>query len=182
MRSVPCVHAIAVAALLAMSCSAEKGDSSTASPTPTTAQVAGTWSGTLQLTSVSGGECVGTHFQTLIGTPQAYTATLTQSGNAVSATVRGENGLTCQFAGNASINTVFLDLTTCDSMTISAFRCPSNGQLRDLRLVGSNYQATADSPTVVTGTSQETWNVSVSGSQLGLEFMTLRGTFTMTRR
>jgi hypothetical protein len=69
-----------IASLLVVGC--EGG-----SPTqPSLVQVGGLWTGSVRLTSVSDGECVGPTWAPIIGTTQVYTLQITQNGGYLTAT------------------------------------------------------------------------------------------------
>ena len=119
--------------LVALSCGG--GSSSPTAPSaPTIAQVAGVYTGTSTLTSVSGGECVGTLFQSAVGAVSAFTAGVTQMGSTLSATVTSQTtGISCSYSGTAGSSAVTLNLTTCQIDTL-VYEC-AGGVRRRVELI-----------------------------------------------
>jgi hypothetical protein len=145
--------AVALLCLVA-SAGCEKASAPTSpTPTPTTSpftvSVAGLYSGTTTLSSVSGGECVGEIYnaQLAAGVPDVGTVTITQDRSDVKATTRSmTNGLTCRYEGNASLNNFALTETSCTGDESILYQC-SNGAARVLELVGSTMTGTVSGTT-----------------------------------
>ena len=147
-----CVLAAAMAAL-ASGC----GDNSPSSPTPSTAQVAGVWNLTSTVTSVSGGECFGPPFQTLVGQRGAGTAQIQQTGASLTATVTDDStGGSCSHSGTAGASSLALNTTSCTASDALGARCPGSGLVRNIRLQTGGINATVSGSTM-TGTSAETY-------------------------
>src|SRR5215208_3274815 len=86
-------------------------------PSPFIAQVSGQWNGSTQLTNVGAitnaapGECTQPTLQTTINSVDPVNLAVTQSNQALTARLTsGGTGLACTYTGNASLNTVTLDL------------------------------------------------------------------------
>lgn len=157
---------------------------SPASPTTVklsaTAQVAGVWAYRATLTSVSGGECVGALLQQSVGTVQAGTLQVQQTGASLSATLTNDSdGSSCSYSGTAGASSMALNASFCTSATINGIRC-SNGSTRNMALqVASINVSLAGSS--ATGTSADTYNVTTTGNA-PIATMTLQGSVTGTRR
>ena len=173
---------LAALSLVALNCGGDSTSptSPTAPSTPTIAQVAGVWTGTATLTSVTGGECVGTVLQSAVGSADSFTAAVTQTGSTLSATITSQSsGLSCSYSGTAGSNTVTLNLTTCQVDTLLDVQC-AGGVLRDMQLIAEGITGTVSGNTV-SGTTAETWNVFIAGTTVGVGPLTLNSTFTMAR-
>ena len=173
---------LAALSLVALNCGGDSTSptSPTAPSTPTIAQVGGVWTGTATLTNVTGGECVGTVFQLLVGTSDALTAAVTQTGSTLTATVTSQSsGTSCSYSGTAGTTTMTLNLTTCQVSTIVGIQC-DGGFVRDIELFAGSITGTVSGNTA-SGTQAETWNVFVGGTGIGVGPLTLNSTFTMAR-
>lgn len=160
-------------ALLVASCGSE-------TPTaPSIAQVAGVYTGSLRTTAVTGGECLGAALQGSIGTSSPITASFTQNGAAISATIASQaTGLNCSLSGTADSSTIALTLTSCQAGNFSV-ACGTGGRLA--LVVGGSATGTASGSTI-TGTYAQTYNVQVNvafGAPVGV--MTVNSAFTLTR-
>jgi hypothetical protein len=175
------------------------GNSSPSAPSaPVIAQVAGVWQMVGTLTGASGGECVGTLPQTVIGSQVRSTVSVTENGSSISANSTSQSngfvslidspprGLVCQWAGTVGQSTFVMNLTGCqvaadDAFIITGFRC-LNGALRDVVFFGSGVNGTVNGNTV-TGTEVDTYNVYISGTRtaVGVGVLTLNSSFTMTQ-
>ncbi len=167
-------------AVLGLHCGGDSTSPTTPS-TPTIAQVAGDWTGTTTLTSVIGGECVGTVFQTMLGLPFPFTAAVTQTGSTLSATVTLDiTATTCSYSGTAGSNTVTLNVTSCE-VGGSFRRLPcAGGVVRDMQLIGGSITGTVSGNTV-SGTLAEMWNIFVGPTSVSVEPLTLNSTFSISR-
>jgi hypothetical protein len=131
--------------------------------------------------SVSGGECLGSLFQSGVGSTDAISAAVTQSGaNLTVAVTTLSNGGVVNYTGTAGASAIQLSWTTCTSCNLLAIRC-ANGVTRDLRLLNSTITGTASGNTI-TGSEAETFNVVSSNTGAGVGAMTLNSSFTMTRQ
>src|SRR5262245_48852695 len=110
---------------------------------PFTAQFGGAWSGSMTLSGVNGGECVGADLRGQTGagsTPDQGSVDFSQVNGDLSATVRSSTtGLTCRYDGRAALASFAATAVSCDGSEI-LFQC-SNGNSRILRLVGSTMTA-----------------------------------------
>ena len=169
----------ALALLLLSGLSACGGSGNPAAPSGP-AQVAGVWTGSLTMTSLTGGECVGSLLQSDVGTSAKFTATVQQSGNSLTATVTDdETGTSCTYSGSAGTTTISLNMQSCQVGAIVGIPC-SNGALRDIQLVAGAITGTVDGNRI-TGTEAETWNTFVSGTATATGPMVLNGQFVINR-
>jgi hypothetical protein len=183
MRS-PRIAVVVVSALFLVSCGGGSQSSSTSTtpttPTPTPVNVAGLWTGTTQLTSATGGDCVGTLYAGQVGTTSTYAVQVTQSGSSITARATSTTtGQYTDYTGTAGSSSVSLNWTYATAGVMTGFRC-SNGQLRDLRLQTSTITADIYGNSG-TGTAAESWNVYINGTQTGAGSMILSSTFKMAR-
>ena len=160
------------------------GCGSSDSPTsPSNAvQVAGTWTYTLRLTGVSGGECVGADLQNATPPNDGGTLEITQNGASLTATVQSQlvSG-TCAYTGTASSNSFILNLTRCDAGMVQTGYACSNGAVRDLEYTSNPINATV-SGTTATGTSIETYNINAANTTNRVGVLTLNWGFNATRQ
>lgn len=156
---------IAAAVLVSACGGGSKGPSSPS--TPSIAQVGGLWRGTVTLTSVTGGECVGTALQAFVGTSFDYTLSITQAGSSLTATSTDlSDGTTCSWSGTAGANSLVLNATRCDAAVVIGIQC-GNGALRDVQLTASVISVNV-SGSSITGTYSDTANVFISGTGTGV--------------
>src|SRR5262245_49814222 len=89
--------------LLVVALSACGGTGSPSGPSPgTTAQLAGPWLFSETVTSVTGGECVGTANQQLVGTVSSDNVQITQSGSQLTAHFTSNSyDASCDYVGTA---------------------------------------------------------------------------------
>jgi hypothetical protein len=160
------------------------GPSSTSSPFVT--QFAGMWVGSMRLTNVVGGECVGADLGTRVaaGAQDIGTVTITQQQGDVSAVVRSTTtGLTCQYDGNAALATFSASASSCDEKNI-VYQC-SNGNARVLEVIGSTMTATIDGNTT-SGIVATSYNVFAESEDENkrkpVAGLTLQQQFTAVRR
>lgn len=129
----------------------------TPAQSPFTSQFSGFWNGTLTLTRVAGGECVGADKQADIGSVDVGTVIITQTQTDVTAVVRSAStGLSCRYQGTAGLGAFALSTQACEVNQI-LFQC-ANGASRVLEQVGSTVTATLGG-TVATGTVTTFYNV-----------------------
>jgi hypothetical protein len=130
------------AALLAAAAAAGCGESpltpTAPSASPFVTQFTGMWNGSMELRSVTGGECVGADLRaTALANPSSDvgTVSMTQEGSDVTAVVRSATtGLTCQYRGSASLASFALSADSCNAEIV--LQC-SNGSARVLEPIGS---------------------------------------------
>jgi hypothetical protein len=154
---------------------------------PFVTQFSGLWSGSLQLTAVNGGECVGAEFEERRTTPSGAdqgTITITQEDSDVTAVIRSTTtGLTCTFNGNGSPLTYSLSAVSCNGTQI-LHQC-STGQSRVLEFVGSTMTGVVAAGTT-TGTVTTTYNVfsdsTLEIARRPIAGLTLQQQFTAVRR
>jgi hypothetical protein len=155
------------------------GNSSTS---PSSAQVGGVWRGTSVISASGGGECLASTFQSLIGSSSVVTASVTQSGSALSATVTAASGGgNCNYTGSVGQSAVVLNATGCSASDIIGARCPNGAGARDIRLVTAGVSGTV-SGNSMTGTESDTYNVLVSGTGTGLGTLLIQTNFSLTRQ
>ena len=142
------------------------GPNTTATPTsPTTApeqspfisQFGGFWNGTLTLSRVSGGECVGAEYRSTVGARDIGTVVISQTSSDVTAVVRSSTtGLSCRYQGTAGPGAFALSTQKCD-ISETLYQC-ANGASRVVEQVGSTVTATINGSTA-NGTITTFFNV-----------------------
>jgi hypothetical protein len=181
---------VLMAALVAAAAGAACGETpapSAPATSPFVTQFSGLWSGNLQLTAVSGGECVGAEFEQRRTTPSGSdqgTITITQEDSDVTAVIRSSTtGLTCSYNGNGSALTYSLSAVACNGTQV-LHQC-STGQSRVLEFVGSTMTGVVAAGTT-TGTVTTTYNVfsdsTVEIARRPIAGLTLQQQFTAVRR
>ena len=154
-------------AVMATSMVAGCGPNLTATPTSPTAppaqspfisRVGGFYNGSLALSRVSGGECVGEEYQSTIGFARDdSTVVISQTNTDVTAMVRSATtGLSCRYQGTAGPGAFALNTQKCE-VSETLYRC-ANGASRVVEQVGSTVNATLNGG-VVTGTVTTFYNV-----------------------
>jgi len=152
---------------------------SSTTPAPIVSMVAGTWSGTVTATAVSGGpECLDT-FRPIVGVPDRYTLVATQTGTTVFATDTSEtSGRSCDYEGTAGNGLFSIAASACHpgGMTISC-----SGTPRDVYVVKRLLTMTV-SGNALDGTGTDTWSVFPVGTTVGsLAQITVSSHFVLTR-
>jgi hypothetical protein len=173
-----------VGALLSLGVVGCGGSPSTPTPPPPTyVNAAGLWTGSLNLTSVTGGECAGTAYQSFLGTPRAslaLTLQVTQDVSALTAVATATaTGVATNYTGTAGTTSFTLNIASAGTGTISGFTC-LDGQSRDLKLTAATIVANVNG-NAATGTFTDTYNVFVAGTQTNVGTMVLGGTATLAR-
>ena len=156
--------------LVASSCSSS-------TPTaPSAPRVSGAWIGHATLTSVSGGECVGTTLAGAIGSKDIFSARIqqTESELAASITYQG-NRTSCLYRGNTASEAVNLNVESCTEGRIETFVC-TNGAVRQLEIIGTRVTA-QNSGNTGTGTDTTTINVFAPGNATPLGALTVTSQF-----
>jgi hypothetical protein len=144
------------------------------------AQVAGAWTGTLTVTSITGGECVGVVLQSAVGRSTNFTASIQQSGSSLTATITdAATGTSCTYSGSAATTTISLNLQSCPVDAVLGLRC-GNGDLRDIQVVAGALTGTV-SGSRITGTETSTWNTFVSRTAVDTGPMVFNGQFVLNR-
>jgi hypothetical protein len=146
-----------------------------AGPSLLVGQFGGLWSGTLTRVSASG-QCL----QTPLPSPDSESVSMAveQTDAAVVAQVTSAStGLSCAYAGRATLNTLVLDSTSCKGDRLVVL-CP--GFPGQIQLVGSTITATLFGG-VIEGTAANTYNVfSADNAPVGNVVTTYR--YVATRR
>ena len=166
---------------LLLAAAACENDGSPTNPSTVT-QMAGTWGYNARLNSVSGGECVGSDFQAIIGATDSGTLSITQSGGSLTATQTSDaGGGSCMYSGTASSSSFTLNLTRCDgSQVFRDFPC-SNGARRDIEFITNPIEGTVNGNSM-TATSVETYNLYSAGTTNRVGTLTLSASMTATKR
>jgi hypothetical protein len=171
---------VAVTVAIVMAAVACGDGKSTTAPTPTIVNVAGLWTATLRMTSVSGGECVGPSWGYLVGQQDTYTLQVTQNGSALTARATSTSeGVSTDFSGTAGTNTISLNATVSPDAWIYGATCTS-GEKRDVQMTAGTINGTINGNTG-SGTYVETYNVFLAGTRNAVGVLTFTGSFTMTR-
>lgn len=157
--------------LLVCSCGSSSPSSPSAAP-----RVSGAWIGNATLTSVTGGECVGTTLAGAIGSRDIFSARVQQTDNELAASVTYQGNLTsCVYKGSTSNEAINLALSSCPDGKIERFVC-ANGDVRRLEIVDSRVSAQNNNRTG-TGTDTTTLNVYLPGSTTPLSTVTVTSQF-----
>ena len=153
MRSVLFVLALLVLSGL----SACGGGSSPAAPSPSaSAQVGGLWTGTATRTSVTGGECLGPtacRFGAKVAENHPHNSADWQLADR-HGHQHSMHAAACTYSGSAGTDTISLTLQSCLGGRLNNIKC-TNGDLRDMELVGDAFTGTVDAAGIV-GTEEQT--------------------------
>jgi hypothetical protein len=172
--SVRVLSSIGAGLTLVLACSC--GSGSPAEPSALE-RVSGVWVGRSTLSSVSGGECVGTMLRERIGSRDMFAAPMVQSDDHVEATVTYQGNKTaCAYSGGAQGTNIQLTLTSCRVDEVRSMQC-GGGESREIRLVSSRITARADNGTG-NGNDTTTWNVLLPGTTTSVGTLSLTATFT----
>jgi hypothetical protein len=138
--------------------------------------VSGAWIGHSTLTSISGGECVGSTLAAAVGSRDIFSARVQQTDNelAASMTFQG-NQTSCLYRGRTANESVSLDFASCPAGRKERFVC-SNGATRQLEIVGSRVAAQNTGRTG-TGTDTTTLNVYAPGNATPVGVLTMSSQF-----
>ena len=156
------------------------------SPTaPSAVQVGGVWRGIETITAVSGGECFGTTFQSLIaaGFPVRefpVSVSITQNGANLDGTATSEEGGNATYSGSAGQSTVVLTWVSCAACNLIGATCP-NGAQRDVVKQSGSVNASVAGPRM-SGTEGEIYNVFIAGTQTPVGTLSLTSSFTLIRQ
>ena len=150
-----------VTALMGAACGEGFATPTPTSPTPAqspfVSQFGGYWNGSLTMSDVRGGECVGQDLRTTIGSRDIGTVVIAQTRTDVAATTRSETtGLVCRYQGTAGLAAFSVSTAECDVSEL-LFQC-ANGSSRVLEQVASTMTATLNGNTA-TGTVATWYNV-----------------------
>lgn len=184
MKSGPVLAAALFAAVSAAACGESPLTPTAPSASPFVTQFSGFWDGNLELTSVSGGECVGEDLAAgRVAGPagplfDAGTVAIAQTGTEVTATIRSTTtGLSCEYRGIASLQSFALNQESCVPQIF--FQC-ANGASRVLEPIGSTVTVTR-SGEATTGTVSSSFNV-YNPDMDPVAGLTHQHQFTTTRR
>ena len=148
---------------------------------PSSPDVSGAWVGEQTLTSFTGGECLATVFQDLLEFPSQFHATLTQSGNRVTATLDIDHtGSVCTYTGSIAGDALVLTATSCTGTKVLAVPCP-NGAVRGLLPQSESLRATVKDNSIA-GSAVEKDNVVESGTMNTVATFVSNSLFTLTRQ
>src|SRR4051812_10449510 len=172
--AVPSILFVSGALAVSFACSAPAAPSSSPS-------VAGAWLGNSMLTSVSGGECVGSLLQSTAGRRDVFLTALRQTGSSLNATITSQgNGTSCASSGSSAGGAVTLTLSPCQTSRVPGVRC-ADGAVRDLQLVSGTLTANVNAVVGTgTGTDASTWSVLTSGSASPVATLVVSANFTWT--
>jgi hypothetical protein len=163
---------IVLACLFLSSCGSSSPTSPSAAP-----RVSGAWIGNSTLTSVSGGECVGSTLASAVGRRDIFSARIQQDASELAASVTYQgNRTSCLYSGSAQNAAVNLNLTSCPAGRVEAFVC-TDGAVRELEIVGTRLSAQING-TSGTGTDVTTMNVFAPGNTSPVGVLTVNSQFT----
>ena len=162
--------ALLSAVLVASSCSSS-------TPTaPSAPRVSGAWIGHATLTSVSGGECVGSTLAGAIGSKDIFSARVQQTENELAASITYQgNRTSCLYRGTTGNESVSLNFESCTEGRVETFVC-SNGAVRQLEIVGTRLTA-QNTGNTGTGSDTTTLNVFAPGSATPVGVLTVTSQF-----
>jgi hypothetical protein len=187
-----------LAAAASASCSYEPTSGSTI-PSPLVAQVAGTWTGPVTLSTLSDPnavsaplagtlQCVGDALKASLGETDTATLILSQAGVDLSGRLTMErSGLSCSYTGTATPGAFVLStpnveaekINTCDAPRI-VVRCAS-GEVFDVVPIGTTITASV-SDGAATGTLAQTYSVFITDTTTGRGGLTTRSSVSMAVR
>src|SRR4051812_17552388 len=148
---------------------------------PSVPQVSGAWLGEQTVTDAIGGDCLAAVFPDLIGFPSQFHATVTQTGERLSATLDIDHtGALCTYTGTLTGNTIDLTATNCTASKQLGFRC-GNASTRDLLHVAGTLHGTITGA-AITGTALETDSVVVSGTSESVAPLLFNSSFRLMRQ
>ena len=142
--------------------------------------IEGVWAGPLTLVGTSGGECVGAEIPSFLPTNDFGTATVTQNGSELQATLTMEGtGLACKYTGKHTGVNIALNATSCDRTGLIV-QCV--GTARELELVGSSVIGSWNS-NQMEGVTTSTYNVfTTTNPRVGVGSVIATHRFTATRQ
>ena len=143
--------------------------------------MAGIWDLEETTTSITGGECFASLFQSVVGSTARSVLQITQGGTSL--TVRATDsstGASCDYTGTASAAAFALNVTSCTASDLIGAVCP-NGARRDIKLQTGGYNGSVNG-TTASGTGAETFNVFVSGTSTPVGTLIVNSRFTASRR
>jgi len=178
-KRIPSMKRLIVALALVV-CSISCGSSPTGPTGNDVVDVAGVWNFSATLSSVTGGECIGTTIQPSVGNVVRGTISITQTGATLTATTRAStDGSSCTYTGTAGQNSFALGWQTCDAGRQIGATC-TNGARRDFNMVTNSINATKSGNTLA-GTQAESFNVLVAGTNTNVGVLVLNANFTASR-
>ena len=173
--------AMLVLAVVAIGCE----DSRVVNPTAASffvPNISGVFSGPMTLVSATGGECVGAVIPTFLPSTDQGTVTISEDGKSLTASMTTEStGLACRFSGNKTDSALTMNATSCDRTGLLV-AC-ANGEVRQLKLVGSNISASWDGQHI-SGRTTSTYNVFTppGSDEVGVGSLVASHSFFVTRR
>ncbi len=158
------------------------------SPTPQAAQVAGSWTYTVTMTAFSGGDCLSSQLQALVGTTRRGAIEMSQIGESVTAYITSDDSGTCVYRGRLTGNAIELTRDplasaandACDLTPAVDVAC-STGAARDIVPTTETLTGTITGANAA-GTGRETFNVNIAGTRTGVSTLTIESAFMAARR
>jgi len=145
------------------------------SAAPSVIQIAGHWTGTAMITSVTGGDCLYPSYASLVGTTFRFTMDLQQSGNNLTATDE-----TCSATGSIDGNRFTLTLAGGNCTELETGTVCANGAGRDTRLIGLTTTGVLDG-SVITGTYTQVTSVYPFQKPTAIDNLTIVSSFSLSR-
>ena len=162
---------VLLGSLLVSSCGSS---SSPTSPSPP--RVSGAWIGNSTLTSVSGGECVGSTLGAVVGSRDIFSARIQQTDNQLAASVTYQgNRTSCLYRGSTSNEVIDLNFSSCPAGRVETFVC-TGGAVRQLEIVNTRVFA-QNTGRAGRGTETTTMNVFAPGNASPLGVLTVSSQF-----
>jgi len=146
--------------------------------TPSAVQIAGTWTGTLKLSSYVGGECLEPGYAMLLGLEAPISFTISQTGSMVTARTDG-----CTWMGSATLSGFSATSTqsSCPAGVRRDLLCPDRGVIRDVIIVQGTLAGMVQGNGMAVTASQQS-NVNVAGTATTVGTVTTTATGTMSRQ
>ena len=164
------------------------GDACGSSPASVTAveSIAGTWTGTATVVSVSGGECLAPAYLAVVGFPIGVNPfPISQTGDNVATKLTLLYPSTdCPYSGVATGPGFNLAAANCG--TYLSRRCevfsgiPGDTRVRDISFVSATFAGSV-AANAMTATAVETWSINAAGTQTNVGVLTLTSRFNLTR-
>jgi hypothetical protein len=148
---------------------------------PDAPPVSGSWTGEVVFADVTGGECLGSTLQELVGVPVQFGGALTQSGTDVTGTLDIDHtGAVCTYHGSISGQSLKLMSTSCAKAELTPITCP-NGQVRNLLPQASTVKATIDGDRI-SGVFIETDDLVAAGTSASVGTLVATSSFIAQRQ
>jgi len=146
---------------------------------PSRPSLTGTWNGTVTILDVSGGECMASGFQPLIGVVSPlFSISISQTGSEVSAPIPTLFGADlCPYSGTVNGDSFSLAASNCRQF--SGLSC-GDGRFRDVASLSATFTGRFNDKSV-SATAVETWSVSIPGTHDVVGILKLTSSWNLVR-